>query len=324
MPLWRGLRPHTRHDSVIARARAYPSGDYRRWQTLGELATADFKTSFERAAALLRTSSDPASMTLGAEIFDQLFIGKREGPRLAREATELLREVCRRPDQHPEVLSAALHPYAELSRDAQALLYELLDHADAPVRRTSAQLIATSGDNEFADDRQVEALIALLDRDPDPEVREEAAEGLELVLACYAYVRQAPGITATLKAHLNDPLPRVRVAALRGTGALEIDATVKQLVSELSAVEIVWQLVDSFNHLALLGTCDVGLRTEAHLILQRLEDQGWPESSADPARYPVAHERAEMLAGAIRATSPHPQDPYAGPPRFRRSWTRRG
>ena len=54
MPLWRGLHQYTRPDDVIARARAYPSGDYRRWQTLGELATADFKTTFERASALLR------------------------------------------------------------------------------------------------------------------------------------------------------------------------------------------------------------------------------------------------------------------------------
>lgn len=321
MPLWRGLHRYAQHDAVIARARAYPAGDYRRWQALSELATADFKTTFEHAAALLRTS-DPESMTLGAEIFDQLFIGKREGTRLVREATELLREVCR-PGQHPEVLCAALHPYVELCPDAETLLYELLDHDDGRVRRTCVQLIATASDNEFADDRQVEALIALLDRDPDPGVREEAAEGLELILACYAYVRQSPDITAALKARLDDPLPRIRVAALRGTGALDIDATVKQLIGELSATQVVWQLVDSFNHLALLGTCSLDLRTEAHLLLQGLEDQGWPESGADPARYPVAHESSEILARAIRATSPHPQNPYTGRPRLRRPWARR-
>ena len=77
----------------------------------------------------------------------------------------------------------------------------------------------------------------------------------------------------------------------------------KQLVGELNATQLAWQLVDSFNHLALLSTCADDLRTEAHLMLQGLEEQGWPENSADPARYPVAHERAEMLAGAIRATS---------------------
>lgn len=322
MPLWRGLHQHTQHDGVIARARSYPAGDYRRWQALSELATADFKTTFERAAALLR-SSDPESMTLGAEILDQLFIGKREGPRLAGEATELLREVCR-PDQHPEVLCAALHPYAELCPDAETLLDQLLEHADGRVRRTCAQLIATASDNEFADDRQVEALTALLDRDPDQGVREEAAEGLELILACYAYVRQAPDITATLTARLDDPLPRVRVAALRGTSAHDIDAAVKQLIRELSAAQVVWQFVDSFNHLALLYTCADELRAEAHRALLRLEDEGWPGNGADPARYPVAHERAEMLASAVRVTSTHPQDPYAGARRSRRSWTRRG
>ena len=79
------LRGRSQIQSVITRAQALPSGDYRRWQIIGELATVDFKATFERASALIRTS-DPASMLLGAEIFDQLFVGMREGQRFARPA----------------------------------------------------------------------------------------------------------------------------------------------------------------------------------------------------------------------------------------------
>lgn len=304
MPFRRGLRRHAQVDSVIARARAFPPEDYRRWQVIGELATADFASTFERASALILSSDpapDPASMTLGAEIFDQLFIGMREGRRFASRAEELLRAVCR-PTQHPEVLSAALHPYAQLSRDAQPLLYDLIDHPDGRVRRTVAQLVAVV-DEEIADDRQVDSLIALLDRDPDPEVREQAAQGLELILTCSAYVPQARRIAETLRAHLDDPVPGIRASALAGIDASDIDTAVERLVGELAGAQAAWQFVDAFNGLPLLEDCTAEHLAEAHLALRRLQKQHWPEQD-DPARFPVAQERAEMLRKAIAATAP--------------------
>ena len=303
MPLGRNLRRQARVEDVITRAQALPPGDYRRWQIIGELATADFKSTFDRASALIG-APDPASMTLGAEIFDQLFIGMREGERYARQAREILRTLCR-PTQHPEVLSTALHPYAQLCPDAQPLLYELLDHPDAQVRRTAAQLIAAAG-AEFAEDRQVDSLLALLDRDPDPGVREQAAEGLELILTCYSYVPQGPRISDALTSHLDDPIPGIRASALAGISTLEIDTAVKRLVDELGAAQTAWQFVDSFNRLPQLDDCTPELRADAHLALRRLQEQGWPELD-DPARFPIAHERADMLTKAIAATAPHRQ-----------------
>ena len=311
-----GLRRHTSIENVITRARAYPAGDYRRWQILGELATADFKKTFDKAAALIR-ASDPASMTLGAEILDQLFIGMREGRRLAGQAEELLRGLCQ-PTQHPEVLCAALHPYAQLSADAQPLLYELLENPDERVRTTAAQLIAAGG-AEFADDRQVDSLIALLDQDPDPGVREQAAEGLELILTCYGYVPQRPRITEALTSHLDDPTPGIRASALVGTSASELDAAVKRLVTELAVEPVAWQFVDSFNRLPPFDYCDADLLAEAHRALLRLEEQGWPEDG-DPTRFPVAHERAEMLAKAIGVTAPHREGAPEGRTRRDRMW----
>ena len=120
MPLGLVFRRRAQLEGVITRARALPPGDYRRWQVIGELGTVDFRSSYERAAALIRTA-DPASMTLGAEMLDQLFDGMREGRRFTRQAEELLRALCT-PAQHPEVLCAALHPYAQLCPDVRPLL----------------------------------------------------------------------------------------------------------------------------------------------------------------------------------------------------------
>ena len=303
-----GLRRHASIENVISRARAFPAGDYRRWQILSELATADFKKTFDKASALIRTS-DPASMTLGAEILDQLFIGMREGRRLARQAEEILRALCQ-PTQHPEVLCAALHPYAQLSQDAKPLLYELLENPDERVRTTAAQLIAAAG-AEFADDRQVDALLALLDKDPEPGVRAQAAEGLELILTCYAYVPQRPRMTDALTSHLDDPVPGIRASALVGTSADDMDTAVKRLLAELATEPVAWQFVDSFNRLPAFDHCAADLLAQAHRALRRLRDQDWPQD-ADPARFPVAQERAEMLAKAISVTAPHRQGGPAG------------
>jgi hypothetical protein len=298
-----GLRRHAQVDRVIARAGAFPAGDYRRWQIIGELATVDFRSAFDGASALIR-SPDPASKTLGAEILDQLFVGMREGRRLVSPASELLRELCRQPmQQDPEVLAAALPPYAHLCDEAQPLLYELLDHPDSGVRRTAAELIAAAG-AEFADDRQVDALIDLLDRDADPEVREQAAEGLELILTCYAYVPQGQRIAEVLRDRLDDPTPGIRAAAITAAGGQDVDATVKRLVAELTAQdEVAWQFVEAFGHLQFLDDCSTDLRAEAHRALRALAQRDWPEQ-ADPSRFPGAPERADMLAKAIAATAP--------------------
>jgi hypothetical protein len=295
---WRGR--YAQVDGVILRARALPSGDYRRWQIIAELATVEFKPAFERAAGLLLLDPDPEAMALGAEIFDELFIGMREGGGFAGQAEEILREVCR-PDQHPEVLAAALHPYAQVSSEAQPLLLEFLGHPDARVRRTAVQLVAADG-GEFAADRQVDPLIALLEHDPDSGVREQAADGLELILSCYAYVAQRPRIVDALRAHLDDPIPAVRASALAVVSALDVDAAVRRLVAELGVAEPAWQFVDSFNRLAQLGDGDRALRAEAHRALLRLKEKGWAEN-ADPARFPNAGERSDMLARALEATS---------------------
>ena len=78
----------------------------------------------------------------------------------------------------------------------------------------------------------------------------------------------------------------------------------KRLVNELGEAQAAWQFVDSFNRLPQLDDCAPELRADAHLALRRLQEQGWPEL-ADPARFPIAQERADMLAKALAATAPH-------------------
>lgn len=303
MAFGRGTRRHALVDSVVARAQVFPPGDYRRWQVIAELATADFKAAFERASTLIRTA-DTASMVLGAEMLDELFIGLREGRRFAHQAAELLRPLCRAA-QDPEVLCAALPPYLQLNQAAQPLLYELLEHPDERVRRTAAQLIAGVG-AEFASNRQVESLIALLDRDPDQGVREQAAESLELILTCYPYVAQSQRIVETLTGRLDDPTPGIRASALAGISALHPDTALRRLVAELAAPQPCWQFVDCFSRLPPLDDHDTGtaeLWAQAHMALRRLHEQEWPQH-ADPTRFPVPHERADMLGRAISVTAP--------------------
>ena len=317
MRFGRLARGQTLVESVVARAQAFPPRDYRRWQILGELATTDFKAAFDRACALIRTT-EPAAMVLGAEMCDQLFIGLREGRRFTHQAAELLRPLCG-PTQDPEVLAAALPPYLQVCPEAQPLLYELLDHPDAQVRRTVAQLVAAAG-AEFAEDRQVDSLIALLDRDTDQGVREQAAESLELILACYPYVSQSLRIVAALAERQEDPSPRIRAASLAGMSATDVGTTLKRLVAELAAVpQPVWQFVDCFNRLPPFndgagdrdrdrdrdsdGGDAAGLCGQAHVALRRLQAEGWPQQ-ADPSRFPVASERADMLARALAVTAP--------------------
>jgi HEAT repeat protein len=310
----RAPRRYALVDSVIARARTFPSGDHRRWQIIGELATADVGSAVERASELIR-SEDPAAMTLGAELFDQLFIGMREGRRFAPRAEELLRAVCV-PTQDPEVLAAALHPYAELSAHAPALLYDLLAHPDERVRRSAAQLVGAIDDTEIVQDRQVDALIDLLERDPDPGVREEAAQGLDLIVTCRAYVPQAQRIEEALSRRLNDPIPGVRASALVATSGHDLEGAVKRLVTELAAADVRWQFVDAFNRLPrhLLDDAPAELRADAHQALRRLLVRGWPDN-AHPGRFPVAQERSEMLDNAITATAPErPRPPQARRP----------
>ena len=74
---------------------------------------------------------------------------------------------------------------------------------------------------------------------------------------------------------------------------------------------VAWQFVDSFNRFPPLDGSAADLLADAHRALRRLRDQGWSQD-ADPARFPVAQERAEMLAKAISATAPHRQGGPAG------------
>ena len=294
---------HTLVESVVARAQEFPSRDYRRWQIIAELATADFKAAFEGASALIRTG-DAAAMVLGAEMCDQLFVGLREGRRFAHQAAQLLRPLCR-PAQDPEVLSAALPPYVQLAPDAQPLLFELFEHPNGHVRRTAAQVVVAAG-AEFAEDRQVDSLIALLDEDPDQGVREQAAESLELILTCYPYVSQSLRIVEALARCQDDPVPGIRAAALTaGIGAAEIDETLKRLTVELTAAEPAWQFVDGVHRLPPLDDGRTAeMRAQLHAALLRLRVDGWPQQT-EPSRFPGAAERTDMLARALDATAPN-------------------
>ena len=66
----------------------------------------------------------------------------------------------------------------------------------------------------------------------------------------------------------------------------------------LAAARPAWQFVDAFNRLAQVDDCAAELRADAYRALSRLNERGWPQD-ADPARFPNASERSDLLERAL-------------------------
>jgi hypothetical protein len=75
--------------------------------------------------------------------------------------------------------------------------------------------------------------------------------------------------------------------------------------------------VDAFNRLPPPEDWFDDLRATAYTALRRLRELGWPDRE-DPARCPLAHERAEMLDKAITAMAPNKPAPQVRPRRIGR------
>ncbi|MBF9066417.1 HEAT repeat domain-containing protein [Streptacidiphilus fuscans] len=292
---WIGRRKRVKAAETVVRARTYPSGDYRRWKILSELEDVDAEIAFSEALALAG-AEDPESMTLAAEILDGVFTRGHTRPELVRQGEELLSAMCRL-DQNPEVLAAALHPYAMVSSVQTPFLLELLSHPDARVRRSATQLIAVSQEGS-ADDDLVALLIRLLAADPDSTVRQEAARGLELIFDCDDAWK--PRIADAFAGHQGDPVPGIRLSAIRTITAADPGRTLEMLTDELFGWEVDWQFVSACEggHRWIAVPRDI--RVKAHQALLRLRKQGWAKRET-PSQYPLADERAEILANAIAA-----------------------
>ena len=284
---------------VITRAKTLPSGDYRRWRVLAELNDVNIKTVFDTAAELIE-SGDRDSMVLGAEILDGVFTARyREGKRFAREGVQLLGPLCA-PDQDPILLATALHPYSAISPITDSLLFDLLKHPDARVRTSACQLIAIEQERA-GDNRIAEALIEALEQDSNHDVRSQAAAGLLLVYCnderCKAQIASA------LAGFSNDPLPAVRVVAIQATSGDDAERILARLTAELHNPQADWRFVQACHGRGFWEAASHDTRADARQALTRLDEQNWAERET-PGQYPLADERAEILAEAIEAVAP--------------------
>jgi hypothetical protein len=279
---------------IIRRALGYPVEDYRRWVGLAELRDLDIALVYEAGEMLMR-SGDRSSMALAGQIFDGVFILGRPDPGIREAGRILLDEICEW-DQDPAVLSAALHPYAQLGGTNAAMLLALLQHTDARVRASAAQLIATV-ENAIGDAAIEQALVQALEEDEDSDVRIRAAAGLELLAQddpeC---LERAAELFAD---YLTDPEPEIRRVAVVITTVDDLPRRLELVAQELDEPEPAWPFVDLCGWIEVeAGTPAVGERIRQRL--RELWDVRWAER-ARPGLYPDPAERAEMLDAAIAA-----------------------
>lgn len=284
---------------VVARARTIDAEDYNRRRVLAELRDIDIRTVFETAAGLIE-SGQRDSQVLGAQILDGVFTTRLlKARQFAPDGEMLLDDLCT-PDQDPLVLSAALPPYLAIGAVTAELLLELLGHADARVRASACQLIAVELDTD-PDDRIIEALFELLGKDPSEQVRGEAAGGL--LLAYGIDERYQQQIADGLARYVDDPLPAVRVAAIQTTMSNDAERMLQRLIAELRDPQADWRFVQACLDRGFWEPASSETRAAAEQALLRLRDQDWPAHET-PRRYPLADERADILAEAIKAVAP--------------------
>jgi HEAT repeat protein len=148
-------------------------------------------------------------------------------------------------DPDRDVRATALHALVGLAvPDSGALALDALGDADGFVRATAAKLVGDLGDPDH-----VEAVRAVLSRDPDPVARQRAAESLTRL--------GGAGAVAALAHGLSDPMERVRLTAVRGLAKLD-PASAREELARLLHEDAVWEIrAEAAHALGLTGDPDV-------------------------------------------------------------------
>jgi HEAT repeat protein len=138
-----------------------------------------------------------------------------------------IRELLKDPDGG--VRATALNAMADVGvPDAGALILAGVEDEDAFVRRIAAKLLGDLGNPD-----NVPILVHLLLQDPDPSVRQSAAESLEALGGQEA----VEGLVAGLK----DPMKGVRLAAARGIRTVDPSAAIAEM-ARLALEDPVWEI----------------------------------------------------------------------------------
>ncbi|MFI0369581.1 HEAT repeat domain-containing protein [Actinomadura sp. 1N219] len=203
-----------------------------------------------------------------------------------------------RPDD-PVVLAAMLRTYSGLA--ARGLLdpaadrvgefvLELLEHENANVRATAAMSSDLPG--AVVDSRFAERLISLVDQDPDPAVRADAALGLASMAAAEA----DDAITDALVRLLDNPDPVIRAHALAWAVKTGRPDALERLLDELAEPDVRWEVLFIVQNLEdHIDSLPRHLHKEFTAALARLDETGWTDRTSPDAD---ADDRTQILAEA--------------------------
>ncbi|TDD29479.1 hypothetical protein E1287_30935 [Actinomadura sp. KC06] len=293
---------------VLRRTRIHPAGSFERDELLLQLIPDvpaptwvdrhAVNIAVDEALALVAEPpgvEPPGVEALGVEALAVLVTFGRSGrSRQIRAALAKLR--ASRPDD-PIVLAAMLRTYSGLA--ARGLLdpaadrvdefvLDLLEHENANVRATAAMSSDLPG--AVVDHRFAERLISLIDQDPDPAVRADAALGL-------ASMTEADDATAdALVRLLDNPDPVIRAHALAWAVKTGRPDALERLLDELAEPDVPWEVVFIVQNLEdHIDGLPHRLHKEFTAALARLDESGWTNRTTPDAD---TDDRAQILAEA--------------------------
>ncbi|MEU6819935.1 HEAT repeat domain-containing protein [Streptomyces atriruber] len=247
-------------------------------------------------------SGDEARATLGVETLHHQIT--RDDLLRRRRTREVLDNLLAR-EQTSFVLDqllvcyVQLHVVEPLPDPPVDLFLGLLRHSDSTIRSTAASGLGLLAPDTPEEGRVVDALVQLLDDDPEDEVRGAAAESLAGLDRGEEPVSRT--VSEALERHADSPAPKIRAASLQH--ALKNSATdaYDRLLRELDSPDVDWQFLSAYELASAGGGFSLPDDIRPRLVerLERLEKTGWADRCADPDSYPGPDRRAEMLSDLL-------------------------
>lgn len=296
-------------DGALEQARRYPHTHIQRWSSLEPLGGVSSEVVTGVAVQLIRSGVE-AEVVLGAQVLDRITFGRGATLRPEGELVQLLDQWCR-PDGDPDVIGAALGVWLEGDPpDAQTRLEQLLTHP-SPTVRARAGFLYAAHDTPPAPRRLIR-LAELLDQDGNPQVREQVADGLLLILRDAQSgdpwdkvdpdPQLAADVAACLRRHRQDPSPAVRAIVFTALSRYDADPDLDWLLRELADPDVRPGFVSAVTPSLAQGQALAGKRADIEAALDRLDESGWAERVTD-GDYPGPVERLQALDEAIDAVT---------------------
>ncbi|WUH99296.1 HEAT repeat domain-containing protein [Spirillospora sp. NBC_00431] len=308
VPGWDEPARRTAVRDLLQRARTHPAGSEERDETLVQLLPDASAPAWSDRHAVnvavdealtLCDATDKTGTALGTETLAILTsLGTPGRSRRIRAALAALR--AHHPDD-PIVLAAMLRTYSGLAARGlldqaadrpDAFVLNLLEHENAQVRATAAAA------GNLAPAQIAERQVRLVDQDPDPAVRANAALGLATIATIGDADDGNELITKALARLLGHPDPIIRAHALSWAVKTNRPDSLERLLYELTTPDPGWEILFIVENLPdHVDAMPRRLHKRFTAALARLDENGWANRT-EPGAYPDAEARAQTLADA--------------------------